>query len=162
MVIQIEEIMAKEIEVKYLPSEIFDESLMEPIDSFRIIQGYVSYGTLLTRVRIQGDLAFLTLKGETVHITRDEWEYPIPVEDAEQMLSLVDKKIEKTRFLVEVGDDTWEIDVFDGDNKGLIVAEIELPDADTPYYIPKWLNPNAILDPKYNNVSLLENPYCNW
>jgi adenylate cyclase len=115
------------------------------------------------RVRVYGDKAFLTIKGKNQNLTRKEFEYEIPLEDAQNLLELCEKPIiEKTRFLLSQHTNIWEIDVFEGENKGLIVAEIELTSEEESIDIPSWVGEEVSTDSKYYNSSLLVNPYCSW
>ena len=116
------------------------------------------------RVRIAGDQAWLNLKGVTIGAQRLEFDYPIPVADAHHMLDTLTCKpvIEKTRHWVDVGDHTWEIDVFEGDNLGLIVAEIELDDPEEAFAKPDWLGQEVTDDPRYYNTCLSSHPFSHW
>lgn len=108
------------------------------------------------RVRIAGDRAFLTVKGVNDGAVRDEWEYGIPLGDARQIVARCASGaiIEKTRWLVDFGGFRWEVDEFHGDNSGLVVAEIELPSADTPFDLPPFVGKEVTGDPRYYNSSL--------
>ena len=147
--------MAKEIERKFL---VKNSSFMDISDSRRDIkQGYISRrpeGTV--RVRICGDKAFLTVKGRNKGAVRDEWEYPVPVEDAMQMLARCTEGnvIEKTRYIVPFGGLKWEIDVFHGAHEGLVVAEIERPAPDTPFTQPPFIGREVTGDQRYYNSNL--------
>ena len=128
-------------------------------------QGYISTketGTTV-RVRIAGDRGYLTIKGTTVGASRAEFEYPIPVEDAREMLdTLCDRPlIEKTRYRIQQGELTWEIDEFAGENRGLILAEVELDDENQTVELPEWID-REVSDPKYFNVNLAKHPYRQW
>jgi len=116
------------------------------------------------RVRIAGDQANLNIKGATLGITRQEYEYPIPLADAHELLdTLADGPlIEKTRYHVQHGTHTWEIDVFAGDNQGLVVAEIELASEDEVFARPAWLGEEVSADTRYYNVCLVRHPYKDW
>jgi CYTH domain-containing protein len=116
------------------------------------------------RVRIAGDRAFLTLKGATTGITRLEFEYEIPVGDADTLLTELCQAplIEKTRYRIPIGNHTWEVDEFWGDNAGLIVAEVELKSADEPIELPAWVGQEVSNDPRYYNANLVQHPYCTW
>jgi adenylate cyclase len=133
--------------------------------SMRLRQGYLNYEKRCSvRVRIAGEQAWLNLKGTTVGAQRLEFEYAIPLTDADRMLASLTCKplIEKTRHLVDVGRHTFEIDEFAGDNQGLIVAEIELNDPDEPFEKPDWLGAEVTEDPRYYNTCLAAHPYKNW
>jgi adenylate cyclase len=128
-------------------------------------QGYLNNEVHCSvRVRISGERAWLNLKSVTVGAERHEFEYEIPVADAHQMLNLLTRKplIEKTRYFVDAGPHTWEIDVFEGDNEGLVVAEIELDNPDESFGKPDWVGEEVTFDPRYYNTSLSTNPYKNW
>jgi len=130
----------------------------------RIIQGYLNRDEERTvRVRIAGAEAFLTIKGLSAGAAREEFEYEIPVVDAEQLLKLcVGALIEKTRHTVVYAGMTWEIDEFHGANEGLVVAEIELEDADQFFARPAWLGPEVTADVRYFNSHLAVRPYKSW
>lgn len=128
-------------------------------------QGYIStVRGIAVRVRIAGDRAYLTIKGKTQGMTRQEFEYPIPLNDAETMLdTLCDRPlIEKTRYAIQLGNFFWEIDEFFGDNQGLILAEIELIDENQEIDLPTWIDREVTDDPRYYNVNLVRHPYKDW
>lgn len=128
-------------------------------------QGYLNSAKERTvRIRTVGDRAFLTIKGLTVGATRAEYEYPIPLADCEAMLDTLAEKplIEKTRYRIRLGDLTWEIDEFFGENRGLVVAEVELEREDQPFARPAWLGEEVTGDPRYFNANLISHPYCRW
>lgn len=116
------------------------------------------------RVRIEGDEANLNIKSATLGVTRQEYEYPIPRADADAMLdSLAEGPlIEKTRYHVPHGEHVWEIDVFAGENQGLVVAEIELGGEDEAFARPSWLGEEVSHDPRYYNVCLVKHPFKDW
>jgi CYTH domain-containing protein len=150
-----------EIERKFL----VDTLLWRPGSSgvgFR--QGYLSsVKERVVRVRIAGERAFVTIKGETRDLTRPEFEYEIPVEDAAQLLELCERPlIEKTRYTERHGEHDWEIDVFRGDNDGLVLAEIELTSETEPFLRPAWLGIEVSGDPRYYNANLIKHPYKAW
>lgn len=130
----------------------------------RICQGYLNRDMDRTvRVRLAGERAYLTVKGPTRGATRAEFEYEIPVADAEQLLTLCEGPvIEKVRWLVLHGEHTWEVDEFQGVNAGLVVAEIELTSEDESFSKPRWLGREVSADSRYFNSQLATNPYCNW
>jgi adenylate cyclase len=133
--------------------------------STHLRQGYLNNEQHCSvRVRIAGDQAWLNLKGVTLGAQRLEFEYAIPLADAHRMLDTLSCKplIEKTRHLVDVGRHTFEIDEFEGENAGLIVAEIELDDPDEPFEKPAWLGAEVTDDPRYYNTCLAEHPYQHW
>ena len=127
-------------------------------------QGYLNRDKARTvRVRIVQRQAWLTIKGVSTGATRAEFEYPIPLADAEQLLALCDGPlVRKTRRVVEHAGSTWEIDEFEGDNAGLVVAEIELASEDAPFVAPPWLGAEVTHDPRYFNSSLAAAPYSTW
>lgn len=147
--------MAKEIERKYL---VTDTSYREVATEKRhIIQAYLNRDPKATvRVRIAGDMAFLTIKGKNSGAVRDEWEYTIPISDARNMIErcATGRIIEKTRYIVPFGGHLWEVDEFGGELEGLTVAEIELPSADTEFSLPSFIGDELTGDPRYYNSSL--------
>jgi Uncharacterized protein conserved in bacteria len=115
------------------------------------------------RVRIEGERAFLNLKSRQLGHTRQEFDYPIPVEDARQLLALcVGGLVEKHRHYLRHGGHLWEIDEFLGDNAGLVVAEIELADPDEAFDRPDWLGAEVTDQPRYYNLALAQRPYARW
>ena len=155
--------MATEIERKFL---ILNQDWQEYTKSeLHIVQGYLATNEFnSTRIRIQNDKANINIKSATLGITRTEFEYSIPVDDARLMLDdlCIKPVIEKTRFTVEHMNHTWEIDVFSGDNEGLIVAEIELSSPDEAFEKPSWIGEEVSNDARYYNACLVNNPYKNW
>jgi adenylate cyclase len=130
-----------------------------------IRQGYLHNETGGTvRVRTKGVRAYLTIKGSTSGITRLEFEYEIPVEDAHQMLNELCQKplIEKVRYEIQVGGFGWEVDEFLGENSGLVVAEIELEDENQEFPKPDWLGKEVSNDFRYQNANLVKHPYDRW
>lgn len=131
-----------------------------------IRQGYLPIeGGSQVRVRLVDQAhARLTIKDAAVGLERQEFEYPIPVEDARLLLDTLCRSalVEKRRHLVEHAGHTWEVDVFAGANDGLILAEIELPAADTEFAAPPWLGPEVTGDPRYGNVHLARHPFSSW
>ena len=154
--------MATEIERKYLVAG--DEwRKLGTGSEFR--QGYLSTVKERTvRVRVIGSRGFLAVKGITVAATRTEFEYEIPGDDARLMLAELCEQpiIEKNRFVVEAAGVTWEVDEFLGVNSGLIVAEVELPDADYEVDLPEWIGEDVTDDPRYFNSNLVARPYSTW
>ncbi len=155
--------MATEIERKFL---ILNHDWQEYTRSeLHIVQGYLATNEFSsTRIRIQDDKANINIKSATLGIERTEFEYAIPVIDAQLMIDelCVKPVIEKTRFLVEHMQHTWEIDVFSGDNEGLIVAEIELSSTDETFEKPSWLGEEVSNDARYYNACLVKHPYKTW
>jgi adenylate cyclase len=118
-----------------------------------------------SRVRIYGDKGFLTIKGPLDNITRMEYEYEIPLIDAEDIFKQFSKilpSIEKTRFKTQISGHTWEIDVFEGKNKGLVISEIELSSEEEEFVLPEWAGKEVSKDLRYFNSFLAKNPYCDW
>ena len=152
--------MSVEIERKFLVNEKWQPTGR----SVHLKQGYLpGTGPMLVRIRREDARAFLTLKGRTEGITRSEYEYEIPAEDAEELLLRCQKPlIEKTRYLIPSGAHTWEVDVFAGANEGLVVAEIELSAEDEAFERPDWLAAEVSGDPKYYNSNLAERPFSTW
>lgn len=147
--------MAKEIERKFLVTDSSYEALASK--SVRIMQGYLCRRPESTvRVRIAGSNAWLTVKGRNHGIIRDEWEYPIPADDARAMLEKCadGNVIEKTRFFVPFGNRQWEIDRFGGRLEGLTLAEVELPSAECPVELPPFVGEEVSGDPRYYNSNL--------
>lgn len=145
--------MPKEIERKYL---VKDSHFLEGLKGKSIVQGYMADTPLTTRVRIKEDKAFLTLKGPTTGMSRDEFEYAIPLEDAQAMLSNYcgNRVVEKVRYEVVVGAHTWEVDVFSGAHEGLVVAEVELSDEDESFVRPSWIGEEITFDGRFTNAYL--------
>jgi adenylate cyclase len=155
--------MGKEIERKFLLRH--NGWRMYASLGVRMRQGYLNGNGLCSiRVRIAGEQAHLNIKSATLDLSRMDFDYPIPLEDAEQILDQLCLRplIEKTRYRVEHAGHLWEIDVFEGENKGLIVAELELEDADEPFELPDWVGEEVSADPRYYNVCLVKHPYKDW
>lgn len=155
--------MPLEIERKFL---LKDESWRSEADAgIHFRQGYLLGAKHASvRVRIEGEEANLNIKGATLGVRRQEYEYTIPYSEAQELLdTLCDKPlIEKRRYTVRHGAHLWEIDVFEGDNAGLVVAEIELHDENEPFERPAWLGEEVSADPRYYNVMLAKHPYKEW
>ena len=116
------------------------------------------------RVRIEGEQAMLTIKGANVGATRSEWEYPIPLADAAELLDGLCEQplIEKTRHRIEHAGMVWEVDEFLGANAGLVVAEIELASEDQPFDKPDWIGAEVSGDARYYNANLIRHPFSQW
>jgi adenylate cyclase len=159
---RMEKRMGREIERKYL----VDLDVWKPRDEgTRFKQGYLStQSERVVRVRVEGDRARLTIKGATAGVTRLEFEYGIPLEDAAVLLDdlCVQPLIDKHRHKELHHGKTWEIDVFHGDNDGLVVAEIELGSEDEQFVIPDWAIAEVSGDPRYYNANLQKHPYKTW
>lgn len=154
--------MAHEIERKFL---VVSDAYRHGATGILYKQGYLHEGSApIVRIRICGEQAYLTIKGETTGITRAEFEYEIPLQDANQLLTLFcrSQPVEKLRYTIAYGDAIWEVDEFLGDNAGLIVAEIELTDESDAFEHPPWLGREVSDDPRYFNVNLLTHPFKEW
>lgn len=155
--------MAKEIEKKFLlKNDQWRESVLR---SRQFIQGYlIGSEKASVRVRLEGEQAFINIKSATLDVTRDEYEYSIPVDDAREMLEKLCEKplIAKIRHDVMVGDKKWEVDEFQQDNAGLIVAEVELTAVDEVFAMPEWAGKEVSDDTRYYNVCLVKRPYSSW
>lgn len=155
--------MPIEIERKFL---LVNDSWRDEVKyNHRIRQGYMGeIDKASVRIRVQGDKANINIKSATLSMRRMEYEYTIPLDEAEEMLDQLCKQpqVDKTRFIVEQGKHKWEIDEFYGDNEGLIVAEIELSDEEEAFEKPHWIGEEVTEDPRYYNVNLIKHPYKNW
>ncbi len=154
--------MAQEIERKFL---VKTESWRRPDDGVRYRQGYLSTVKERTvRVRTAGDKGYITIKGITVGATRAEYEYEIPLSDANEMLDRLCERplIEKTRYRIPHGAVVWEVDEFEGENAGLITAEVELRREDQAVSIPDWVGQEVTRDPRYFNANLVAHPFSRW
>jgi len=155
--------MPIEIERKFLLSN--NSWRDEVVKSSRIRQGYMGIiDKASVRIRIQGDKANINVKSATLDIRRMEYEYEIPLDEAEEMLDQLcnQPQIDKTRFIVKRDGHVWEIDEFYGDNEGLTVAEVELDDEDEEIIKPDWIGEEVTTDPRYYNVSLIKHPFKEW
>jgi len=155
--------MAMEIERKFL---VENDSWRTHVESeAHLVQGYLAAaGGVTVRVRIKDDEASLTVKGASSGISRQEYEYPIPIDDARAMLRdlAAYPPIEKTRYRVRCGAHLWDLDLFAGANAGLALAEIELAAEDEAFALPHWAGAEVSDDPRYYNSSLSRHPYRNW
>jgi adenylate cyclase len=158
-----------EIERKFLPAN--EGWRKMAVRSVRMAQGYINDMAAMrdgrqnasVRVRIAGDQAFLNLKSREAGPSRQEFDYPIPVADAEALLALcVGGRIEKTRHYIPWNGLTWEVDEFAGENAGLVVAELELPAVDAAFLRPDWLGREVTELVRYYNLALAERPYSRW
>ncbi len=147
----------KEIEYKFLVDKEQWESIEKPIPS-RIVQGFIAKKPeCVVRVRIKSDKAFLTIKGKSEGISRSEFEYAIPVSEAEEMLSLfTEKVIRKDRYEILHAGRTWEIDVFHEKLEGLIIAECEVESEMIKPVLPQWVTEDVSTDPEYYNAVLID------
>lgn len=155
--------MAQEIERKFLVKGDFKSSARK---ATRITQGYLSSVPERTvRVRVKGDKGFITIKGigSESGASRFEWEKEIPVAEVQELLKICEPGvIDKTRYLVDAGPHTFEVDEFYGDNDGLTVAEVELASEREAFERPEWLGEEVTGDVRYYNSMLMKNPYKNW
>lgn len=153
-----------EIERKFLVTS--DAFKSEALHKNHIAQGYLNSNPERTvRVRVKGEIGFVTIKGKgnETGMSRFEWETEIALVDAKNLLKLCESGvIDKIRYEVEVGNHTYEVDEFFGDNEGLIVAEIELKSEEESFEKPAWLGQEVTNDERYYNAYLSNNPYKNW
>jgi adenylate cyclase len=156
--------MGIEIERKFLIREGYENKWKGDSGGTPFVQGYLCKERGRTiRVRIAGQKAFLTIKGEVHGISRPEFEYEVPLNDASAMLLLCEGPlVEKTRHLVSHEGHLWEVDVFGGKNAGLIVAEIELDDVEQQVPLPEWVGQEVTGDIRYYNSSLSRHPFGEW
>lgn len=152
----------REIERKYLVSD--DAFIGQAHSATRIAQGYLCARRVTARVRVYGDVGYITFKGKSRDggLSRFEFERQIPLHCAELLLSRCNGKVEKVRYLVEYEGYTWEVDVFEGDNEGLVVAEVELPDTECNAPLPAWIWKEVTSDYHYRNSYLVKRPYKSW
>lgn len=152
-----------EIERKFM---ICGDFMPHVISSTRIAQGYISSDPARTvRVRIRGDKGFITIKGTSSldGLSRYEWEKEIPVSEAQELLALCSGGvIDKTRHIVPYGGHTWEVDVFHGENSGLVMAEIELSSPHEEFETPEWVGTEVTGDVRYYNAYISTHPYNKW
>ena len=156
--------MPKEIERKFLVNL---SEIALPDKKEDIKQGYFPIADNVKtelRIRVKGSNASLTIKGENKGAVRSEYEYAIPINEAVEMLEDMCQKpfIDKTRYEISVGKHIWEIDIFHGENKGLVIAEIELSEESDKFDLPGWVGEEVTNDPRYYNSNLLLNPYRKW
>lgn len=154
--------MGIEIERKFLVVSDEWKRLAEPVF---MRQGYIcSLPGRVVRVRIEADSAMLTMKGKSSGISRGEWEYAIPLMDAEELLRDLCEQplIEKKRYRIAMDGLVWEVDEFLGDNAGLIVAEVELLSEEQNVILPNWVGEEVSHDHRYANANLFKHPYTRW
>jgi adenylate cyclase len=154
--------MGVEIERKFLPDGDGWRGLGEPT---LMRQGYLSADPVRTvRVRIAGERALITIKSKSTGATRGEWEYEIPVADAAELLERLCEQplVEKVRHRIPHAGHIWEVDEFQGENAGLVVAEIELGSEDEAFEKPDWIGQEVTGDKRYYNSSLIRLPYSSW
>jgi len=154
--------MGLEIERKFLVKG--DTWRAVVVSTTEIKQGYLNAAPERTvRIRIYGAKGFITIKGKNENLTRKEFEYEIPLTDAESLIELCEQPIiEKTRHIYNYMGNKWEVDEFKGDNAGLIMAEVELKDENQKVEIPGWIGEEVSSDRRYYNSSLIKNPYSKW
>ena len=153
--------MAQEIERKFL---VVSDAWRGLAQGERFVQGYLSSVPERTvRVRLAGLACTMTIKGRSVGIARQEFEYPLPLADAEALLALCERPlIEKTRYRIPHAGHLWEVDEFAGANAGLIIAEVELDSEDAKVELPSWVGAEVSHDPRYFNSNLVAKPYTTW
>lgn len=155
--------MALEIERKFL---LKDESWRDSVvRTISMVQGYLCGAEgRSVRIRIEDDKALLNIKGSSDGISRHEFEYEVPVDEGMEMLRelAINPLIEKQRHIIFFGGHEWEIDVFSGENEGLVVAEVELTDVDKEFEHPPWVGEEVSHDMRYYNTALASKPYSKW
>ena len=153
--------MAIEIERKF---SVKKNSWTRPNEGTLYIQGYLSSSPETTvRIRIAGKIGFITIKGKTTGFSREEFEYEIPVEDAEILLKKCkNAPIKKIRYKVLLNGTLWEIDEFLEENSGLLMAEVELPDEKASFFRPEWLGREVTDDKRYHNSHIAQHPFKTW
>jgi adenylate cyclase len=156
--------MATETERKFL---LKDDSWNTGVVGTEYKQGYlVSSPERTARIRIAGETGYITIKGPGIEgsLARPEYEYEIPLADAEEMFTNLcePEKIEKTRYKIPFENHVWEVDVFHGTNEGLIMAEVELVDEHEEVILPPWIGNEVSDDPRYFNSKLAKNPFTTW
>jgi adenylate cyclase len=150
-----------EIERKFLLAGTSWRALGAPV---LLRQGYLSSDPArVVRVRVEGEQAYMTIKGKSSGATRGEWEYPIPLADANELLALCEQPlVEKTRRKIEFAGNVWEVDEFLGANQGLVIAEIELASEDQAFDKPDWIGEDVTHDKRYYNSNLAKHPFSSW
>ena len=154
--------MATEIERKF---KVLTDEYKDLAKPFNCKQGYIHIGDdPIVRIRIIGEKAYLTMKGKNKGISRLEFEYEIPISDADQLLTNFCMKpfIEKNRYIISLNETVWEVDEFLGENLGLTIAEVELLSEDSNFYKPNWIGEEVSNDTKYYNYKLVNHPYSKW
>lgn len=159
--------MAREIERKFLVKNQDWKAFAK--QSRHMAQGYLNDiqqpgSKSSIRIRLEDNEATINIKSLEIGLSRDEYEYPVDAEDAKKMLQTlaVGPVIEKVRYLVDVGQHTWEIDEFLGDNEGLIVAEVELSSEEDVLEVPQWIGHEVTNIVRYYNISLTQKPFTTW
>jgi adenylate cyclase len=153
--------MGIEIERKFLLAGDGWRALGQPV---LLRQGYLcSDPARVVRVRVDGGQAYITIKGKSSGATRGEWEYPVPLADAHELLELCEQPlIEKHRRKIEFAGNEWEVDEFTGANQGLVIAEIELSSEDQQFDKPDWIGEDVTHDKRYYNSNLVKQPFSSW
>ncbi|WP_333878377.1 CYTH domain-containing protein [Flavobacterium sp.] len=153
-----------EIERKFLV--LSDDFIREAFSQKRIVQAYLNSDPERTvRVRIKGDKGYITIKGKSHNngTTRLEWEREISLAEAEALLTICERgTIDKIRYEINVAQHLFEVDVFSGDNQGLVIAEIELQSEDETFVKPQWLGQEVTQDKRYYNAYLSKKPFKDW
>ena len=153
--------MGMEIERKFLL--VNDDWRQSGIKGLHLSQGYLNEEGNTVRVRTADDKGYLTIKSKTKGISRMEFEYEIPLDDAMQLLTLSHTPVvEKYRYRIPFEGHLWEVDEFCGDNSGLVVAEVELKSEEEPYVKPAWIGEEVSADKRYRNTNLAKHPYKEW
>ncbi|MGZ4000130.1 MAG: CYTH domain-containing protein [Mucilaginibacter sp.] len=155
--------MGLEIERKFLVDHAQWDRLEKPAGT-HYKQGYLLADPGRTiRVRISDKEAYINLKSKNSQVSRNEYEYEIPLQDAKEILkAFTQNGTEKTRYVIPFAGKHWEVDVFMGDNEGLIVAEIELESEDEVFEKPEWVTEEVTEDGRYTNAALAKHPFKNW
>jgi adenylate cyclase len=151
-----------EIERKFL---VKGNAWRQLVNGIHFKQGYIStHKNHTVRIRIAEKKAYLTIKGKTVGAKRLEFEYKIPIDDGKELLNNLCHKpiIDKMRYTIQYKGLIWEVDEFHGENKGLILAEVELQQEDQKVELPEWIGKEVTGNPKYYNANLVINPYSKW
>lgn len=154
--------MGQEIERKFL---VISDRWKPPAQGVLYRQGYIpTTDNRTVRVRIAGDQGYLTLKGPVVNLVRLEFEYPIPLADAEVLLAQLCNPplVEKRRYRISIEPLVWEVDQFLGANQGLVLAEVELTHPDQPVSLPDWIGKEVTEDRRYFNSYLAQHPFQTW
>jgi adenylate cyclase len=154
--------VGQEIERKFL---VRDPSVVEDVSGTPIRQGYLSTDPDRTvRVRRAGERAYITIKGRATGASRPEYEYDVPTEDATELLDALCVRpiLDKTRYRILHAGRTWEVDVFAGDNAGLVTAEVELPGEDAEVEVPEWVGLEVTGDGRFVNANLVARPWSAW
>ncbi len=154
--------MGEEIERKFL---VVGDGWRNTAEAEPLRQGFLSTEPERTvRVRLAGSRGSLTIKGKTIGARRQEFEYEIPGADAQRMLDTLCQRplIEKVRYRLRVGRHIWEVDVFEGENAGLVIAEVELESEDEAFEKPDWAGEEVTDDPRYFNSNLVAKPFRTW